>query len=262
MTDYYRILEVDQSVDSAAIRAAYRRLARRWHPDQNPDLGALEQFQRLTEAYNTLSHDQRRARYDAERRTNRASTPRPILHKRPIACSDCGRATAQPRLRTFRSVTSFVVWSRISKDEGVFCSACAEAAALRASGRSALGGWWAPWGPIITLGCIAFNAAGGTGARQSDERLALFNAAAFLENNNPALAYALARQVRAKAKGTARVEAERIIVHSKQQGLPRKVLALRDPWRLKMGPLISHVVLAMGPLLASGTIFWLFWSTR
>lgn len=258
--DYYRVLEVDTDAGADAIRAAYRRLARRWHPDQNPEEGALERFQRLTEAYGALSDAERRARYDAQRAGGGRAPPRAAERKRPITCSDCGRPTAQPRLRTFRSVASYVIWSRIEKDEGVFCSSCAEAAGLRASGRAALTGWWAvPFGPVITVVCIGLNAGGGTGTRQSDQRLALFNASAFLESRNTALAFALARQVRARSTGPAQREAERIAGEAKALGLPRKVIALRDPWRPRAGPLISHLVLAIGPPIAIGAIFWLFW---
>ncbi|HYD44955.1 MAG TPA: J domain-containing protein, partial [Phenylobacterium sp.] len=260
MLDYYRVLEVDYDADGEAIRAAYRRLARRWHPDQNPDDGAVERFQRLTEAYGALSDSERRARYDAERSRSTRPPPREAVRKRPIVCSDCGRPTAQPRLRTFRSVASYVIWSRIDKHEGVFCSACAEAAGLRASGLAALAGWWAPFGPMLTVVCIGLNASGGTGTRQSDHRLALFNASAFLEGRNPALAFALARQVRAQSTGPAQLEAERIAGEAKALGLPRKLISLRDPWRPRPGALISHLVMAAGPPVAIATIFWLFWA--
>lgn len=63
--DYYTILGVQRGADGAAIKAAYRKLAMKWHPDQNPgDKAAEEKFKQISEAYAILSDDQKRAAYD------------------------------------------------------------------------------------------------------------------------------------------------------------------------------------------------------
>jgi molecular chaperone DnaJ len=62
--DYYEILGVPHDADPEAIRAAYRNLAKRLHPDVNKDSGAEERFKEVNEAYGVLSDDQRRAAYD------------------------------------------------------------------------------------------------------------------------------------------------------------------------------------------------------
>lgn len=61
----YGILGVAKSADAAAIKTAYRRLARQWHPDvcQEPD--ATTQFMAIQAAYDALSDPTRRARYEA-----------------------------------------------------------------------------------------------------------------------------------------------------------------------------------------------------
>ncbi|MEW5945633.1 MAG: molecular chaperone DnaJ [bacterium] len=65
MPDYYRILGVERGAGDAEIKKAYRRLARRFHPDINPgDKEAERKFKEVNEAYQTLSDPQRRARYD------------------------------------------------------------------------------------------------------------------------------------------------------------------------------------------------------
>lgn len=61
---YYSMLDVPASADIAAIKTAYRNKAKRLHPDINPSPIAAKQFQRLTEAYEILSDNQRRASYD------------------------------------------------------------------------------------------------------------------------------------------------------------------------------------------------------
>jgi len=63
--DYYKILGVERSSKADAIRKAYRKLAMKHHPDQNPgDKAAEERFKEINEAYQVLSDDQKRARYD------------------------------------------------------------------------------------------------------------------------------------------------------------------------------------------------------
>lgn len=64
--DLYRVLQVDPSADSDVIEAAYKRLARRYHPDHNRgDASAEEQMKRINEAYRVLGKPALRADYDA-----------------------------------------------------------------------------------------------------------------------------------------------------------------------------------------------------
>ena len=63
--DYYKILGVERKASADEIRKAYRKLAMKNHPDQNPgDKAAEERFKEINEAYQVLSDDQKRARYD------------------------------------------------------------------------------------------------------------------------------------------------------------------------------------------------------
>jgi curved DNA-binding protein len=63
--NYYEILGVNISATSEEIRRAYRILARRYHPDMNPDLSE-EKFKTIAEAYTVLSDSDRRQNYDLE----------------------------------------------------------------------------------------------------------------------------------------------------------------------------------------------------
>lgn len=66
--DFYKILGVDKNADQAAIKKAYRKLARTYHPDQNPgDAAAEERFKEVGEAYQVLSDPEDRKQYDAIR---------------------------------------------------------------------------------------------------------------------------------------------------------------------------------------------------
>ncbi len=63
--DYYKILELDQSASEADIKKAYRRLARKYHPDLNPnDKDAQMRFQQINEAHEVLSDPNKRKKYN------------------------------------------------------------------------------------------------------------------------------------------------------------------------------------------------------
>ncbi|XP_027340719.1 uncharacterized protein LOC113854079 [Abrus precatorius] len=63
-SDYYSTLGVPKSATGKEIKAAYRRLARQYHPDVNKEPGATEKFKEISAAYEVLSDDKKRALYD------------------------------------------------------------------------------------------------------------------------------------------------------------------------------------------------------
>ena len=63
--DYYEVLGVEKNADADTIKKAYRKAAIKYHPDKNPgDKDAEEKFKEAAEAYDVLSNEDKRARYD------------------------------------------------------------------------------------------------------------------------------------------------------------------------------------------------------
>ncbi|EGB05594.1 hypothetical protein AURANDRAFT_17267, partial [Aureococcus anophagefferens] len=65
--DYYKTLGIDKKATKKEVKAAYRTLALKWHPDKNPDdrAAAEQKFREVAEAYEVLSDDEQRRQYDS-----------------------------------------------------------------------------------------------------------------------------------------------------------------------------------------------------
>jgi len=76
--DYYKLLQVAPTASAAEIKAAYRRLAKLYHPDKNTNnpFSAEETFKQIKEAYEILSNPLKRSTYDAKRNSYSASAGR------------------------------------------------------------------------------------------------------------------------------------------------------------------------------------------
>jgi curved DNA-binding protein CbpA len=125
MPDYYEVLQVHPRAESEVIRAAYRVLARKYHPDHGGD---PRRMIALNDAWDVLGDPARRAEYDANRATSpaaaaaatrtarpdpfaRTATPPPAASAQdgPAASSSNGPAAARPDARAASSTWSDVV---------------------------------------------------------------------------------------------------------------------------------------------------------
>lgn len=79
MKKHYETLGVPEDADVVTIKKAYRRLARKYHPDVSKEPDAKERFQEVQAAYDTLSDPEKRARYD---RTGEDGPRTPTLEER------------------------------------------------------------------------------------------------------------------------------------------------------------------------------------
>ena len=75
MTDFYSALGVPSSASTADIKTAFRRLAAHYHPDRNASPDAPARFRAVQEAYEVLSHDEKRQAFDDNRRRNLLDDP-------------------------------------------------------------------------------------------------------------------------------------------------------------------------------------------
>ena len=63
--DYYEVLGVEKNASTQEIKKAYRKLALKFHPDKNPDdKEAEDKFKEAAEAYEVLSNEEKKAKYD------------------------------------------------------------------------------------------------------------------------------------------------------------------------------------------------------
>ncbi|MCU1433263.1 MAG: Chaperone protein DnaJ [Actinotalea sp.] len=94
----YEVLGVSPDADQQEIQRAYRKLARRFHPDVNKDPGAEERFKELAEAYDVLSDPEQRKRYDAFGEDFRrvGADVDPDAYRRARAYAGAGAGTGRP----------------------------------------------------------------------------------------------------------------------------------------------------------------------
>lgn len=98
--DYYEILGLSPKATDEEIKAAFRRLALRYHPDKNPgDRASEERFRLINEAYSVLGDPQKRAEYDKKRWEGSERAQRPH-HHRPLRDLLGGITIRVPRTRS------------------------------------------------------------------------------------------------------------------------------------------------------------------
>ena len=113
--DYYKVLGLERTATQDEIKRAYRKLARKYHPDINKEVGAEAQFKELGEAYEVLGDAEKRAAYDQLGTSGnpvRSSSRRPIgmlvssflasLRTAPLTISAISSRTCSPGLAAVR----------------------------------------------------------------------------------------------------------------------------------------------------------------
>lgn len=246
---YYAILQVSATADTSEIKSAFKRRAMELHPDRNRSPSATQDFQKLNEAYEVLSNSEARAQYD----TQSIQIENPTEDSReknidPIICSCCGKISAQPRYVIFYVVKSYLVMTSRSTVQGIFCSACAEKRAIKASLITWLLGWWSiPWGPIYSVQALFTNALGGKQPVDLNARILAHQAMYFASIGKFEIAGAIARDCLALIKKTnlkapdvasIKIQIERLLTICGDDS-PQ----LRNPWGVILKLLIPLILI-------------------
>lgn len=161
---YYGVLGLGVSASAAEIKSTYRRLAKELHPDLNQSKDTTAAFQSVQEAYDVLGDDNLRIQYDtfgAIPPSQADDFDRGGGHIEPIRCSRCDCITAQPRLKVFYVIISYLYGAYKKPLQGIFCSSCELKAALKATIGTLLLGWWSIPGFFWTVHALFSNLIGG-----------------------------------------------------------------------------------------------------
>jgi hypothetical protein len=231
---YYAVLGVSSKANAEQIKRAFRNKAKEYHPDRNKSANAQPLFLRINEAYQTLSDTKQRAAYDAlpppHMSASRTVSRTEYSIPDPAACARCGQISAQPRYVILRRVIGFILISRRTNITGVFCRACADHYALRASLLTWLFGWWSfPRGPVETVAALWLNLWGGSRPRGINSELLERQTRAFAGRGNYTLAAAALQQAKALADSDMMLARLSALQFSMAEQLP--TLKLVDRWR-------------------------------
>ncbi|MBX9643196.1 MAG: J domain-containing protein [Novosphingobium sp.] len=250
---YYATLEVPPSASISEIKSAYRRLAKKYHPDKEGGVGDVGRIVAINLAYDVLSDPNSRAEYDRPKRQRSSGENRQAIE--PLRCHACRKIAALPRNLVFWRVASLILATSSSPVQGIYCANCANAEAIRSTVITSLFGWWGfPWGPIMTMGKGFRNAVGGERDSERDEAMAWYNAVAFAQAGQVQLAYAIADYLSIAKDPEIRESAENLARLCLQDGAS-SAGKLKDPWlQVKAQSPLRIAILAMIPAIAAGLI--------
>src|SRR5438046_1135096 len=101
--DYYQILGVSETATTDEIKKAFRRLAKQYHPDRNPNNPqAADRFKEINEAHDVLSDAEKRKKYDQLRRYGAFAGAGDAPRRGPAACVGAGARYRRSAVRRAR----------------------------------------------------------------------------------------------------------------------------------------------------------------
>ena len=246
--DPYAALGIEPNAPPGDIRRAYRRQAKKLHPDANPSTDSTREFQRLNEAYRVLRNPKLRLAYDASKiAVPQTFTTFPEFgaqpNARPLRCQFCRKPTVRPRFTIYWSVVSNLIYARRHPKTGMFCASCARQASLRATLISACFGWWSLPGLILTPMAIVRNARGGVRPPGGDTLLLWNNALRFYTRGDARIAKGLAKEIAASSNSYSVFG--RNMLKSLDYLRPHERGAVEDSWRAQRTDQWKHFLLAL-----------------
>jgi DnaJ domain len=151
---YYRTLGVSPDASASEIKTAYRQKAMELHPDRNIGENTTDQFQKLQQAYETLSNDTKREIYDADcaiSQENLDNDYNAQYNISPVYCESCECITGQPRFRVYYYVFGIIYFSHKKPVHRIYCSKCELKEGVKATLFTAIFGWWSIWSFFWTI---------------------------------------------------------------------------------------------------------------
>ena len=162
MDDFYQVLGVDKTSSPREIKAAYRDLVKRIHPDVNKSADAARHMQALNQAYEVLSDPIKKAEYDQMRDMADNSSQVEEEQRFHVACEKCGKVDASLRVSVFTTVWSFIVFSFYKSKASILCAKCRAIASLKYNLQILVFGWWGfPFGILWSFLFLGKNSLGG-----------------------------------------------------------------------------------------------------
>ncbi len=236
---YYQLLQVPADADVALIKSSYRDLAKFWHPDRNTTDGALEVFQKLSEAWEVLEDDERRLQYDLLSLVYREDNYPDIENIRPYY-----DGTPDIRAMSLHSVRG-QIWKHKAASELKVCAfKPAVAAHFKTAAANWLLGWWSPQAFVRNIRALLADWKNPVSAAES-LRVLVHNTVAYQILGRPQQAVESAVRALEYADETARAVLQNFI---QKQGL-----RVRRPkvWNLA---LLKAVQLAVPALMVSAAL--------
>jgi len=206
---YYAVLHLNETAREQEIKSAFRREAKLYHPDANPDPAAAETYLKINEAYRVLTDPDARKAYDNTFDAAAGFVP----------CCRCGRRAKQPRYVLFDE-------SGVLRG-GVFCRDCASKQQFQSAMRA--------WKKIFTAPLQSWRALKSDRAFKNmpadrNYSILMQNAAAFHQQHRDDLARSLAEQ----ARKFAQEPAERVKINVFLDALPETPRRPEpDFWRIR-----------------------------
>jgi len=116
----YEVLQVDAAADQEAIDAAYKRLARKYHPDRNSDASSTEKMQQLNVAYGMVRNPDRRRQYDLDCRADARRARREQRERKSEVPAPQPKLTGRPGLISQMLKTGGTVVATLAVALGVY----------------------------------------------------------------------------------------------------------------------------------------------
>ncbi|MFQ6133420.1 MAG: J domain-containing protein, partial [Armatimonadota bacterium] len=182
--DYYELLGVTRGASDADVRAAYRRIVKRLHPDVSRAPDAQERMAEVNAAYSVLRDPAKRFEYDQqlafeEHRYATAPGAPSAAEVEAVACQRCGLVDESLSVVGFDYVFSILVVTWRGRRGGIYCDKCRSILSLGYTVEVLLFGWWAIWGILWSIPALFSNMAGGARPREPNAELALYLACVF-----------------------------------------------------------------------------------